>query len=80
VPIPHGNKGLRNRRMPRTQVSRLIYLRCNELIDRTEATKQNQIVGIANAITNNCDKLAVDPSIDNVGAKILAKNTITFDV
>ena len=23
VPIPHGNKGLRNRRMPRTQVSRL---------------------------------------------------------
>src|SRR6516162_4085709 len=24
VPIPHGNKGLRNRRMPRTQVSRLM--------------------------------------------------------
>src|SRR6516164_9995320 len=24
VPIPHGNKGLRNRRMPRTQVSRMM--------------------------------------------------------
>src|SRR6516165_10090681 len=24
VPIPHDNKGLRNRRMPRTQVSRII--------------------------------------------------------
>src|SRR5215831_13739428 len=26
VPIPHGNKGLRNRRMPRTQVSRFKVL------------------------------------------------------
>src|SRR6516162_6994945 len=27
VPIPHGNKGLRSRRMPRTQVSRMMQYR-----------------------------------------------------
>src|SRR6516162_6973635 len=32
VPIPHGNKGLRNRRMPRTQVSRIIKNQFDDLI------------------------------------------------